>query len=219
MSSAYGRLAAIRDYWMPRNLNARIEVRVTDVDEILRELVRVTTLAAERAAPTPPAQPVSNADELERLRAELETERLRLAACGVVALANTPESASKAREMRPEYRSASLDDVEHAVNEQMRLRAELAEANAELSEQARLLGISGSVEARLLARVAELEREVAEAKRDADRYRWLRAQQWDTSPLAVVVDPKRAVKLGHDLPSLDRLDAAIDDAMRKEVGE
>lgn len=56
MSSSYGRLAAIRDYWMPRNLNARVEVRVTDIDEILQELVRVTTLAAERAAPTPPAQ-------------------------------------------------------------------------------------------------------------------------------------------------------------------
>lgn len=56
MSSSYGRLAAIRDYWMPRNLDARVEVRVTDLDEILRELVRVTTLAADRAAPTPPAQ-------------------------------------------------------------------------------------------------------------------------------------------------------------------
>lgn len=56
MSSSYGRLAAIRDYWMPRNLDARVEVRVTDIDEILRELVRVTTLAAERAAPTPPVQ-------------------------------------------------------------------------------------------------------------------------------------------------------------------
>lgn len=56
MSSSYGRLAAIRDYWMPRNLDARVEVRVTDIDEILRELVRVTTLAAERAAPPPPVQ-------------------------------------------------------------------------------------------------------------------------------------------------------------------
>ena len=54
MSSSYGRLAAIRDYWMPRDQGARVEVRVTDIDEILRELVRVTTLAAERAAPTPP---------------------------------------------------------------------------------------------------------------------------------------------------------------------
>ena len=50
MSSTYGRLATIRDYWMPRDLNARIEVRVSDLDEILRELVRVTTLSADQNA-------------------------------------------------------------------------------------------------------------------------------------------------------------------------
>lgn len=47
-------------------------------------------------------------------------------------------------------------------------------------------------------------------KKDAARYRWLRAQTWDASGMAVVVDPKTAVRLGHDCPSLDRLDAAID---------
>ena len=41
MSGSYSRLAAIRDYWMPRDPDARAEVRVTDIDEILRELVRV----------------------------------------------------------------------------------------------------------------------------------------------------------------------------------
>jgi hypothetical protein len=50
MSSAYGRLATIRDYWVPRDLNARIEVRVTDLDEVLRELVRVITLSADQNA-------------------------------------------------------------------------------------------------------------------------------------------------------------------------
>jgi hypothetical protein len=62
---------------------------------------------------------------LKSTRAELGRERLRLAACGVVALANTPESALKAREMLPEYRSASLDDVESAVDREMQFRAEL----------------------------------------------------------------------------------------------
>ena len=71
------------------------------------------------------------ADEIERLRAELETERMRLAACGVVALSNTPESATQAREMLPEYQSASCDDVARMVDENMRLRAELAAAYAE----------------------------------------------------------------------------------------
>ena len=64
-------------------------------------------------------------DRLKAAEGELETERMRLAACGVVALANTPESAAAAREMLPEYRSASLDDVERAVDEQMRLRSEI----------------------------------------------------------------------------------------------
>ena len=53
MSSAYGRLAAIRDYWMPRDTSARIEVRVTDLDEVLRELVRVITISAPQPAPAP----------------------------------------------------------------------------------------------------------------------------------------------------------------------
>lgn len=51
--------------------------------------------------------------------------------------------------------------------------------------------------------------------RDAERYRWLRAQHWDTSPLAVVVDPKNSVKLGRDCPSKDRLDEAIDREMAR----
>ena len=65
--------------------------------------------------------------ELER---ELERERIRLAACGVVALANTVESAKKARAMLPEYESASCDDVARAVDKQMQLeqqRDELVE--------------------------------------------------------------------------------------------
>ena len=39
--------------------------------------------------------------EIESLRVELETERMRLVACGVVALANTPDSAKRARENAP----------------------------------------------------------------------------------------------------------------------
>jgi hypothetical protein len=60
--------------------------------------------------------------ECNRLREDLETERLRLAACGVVALSDTPESAEKARQMHASYRSASCDDVARRVDECMRLR-------------------------------------------------------------------------------------------------
>ena len=63
----------------------------------------------------------SNMDEILKLREELERERMRLAACGVVALANTPDSAEKSRTMHDDYRSASCDDVARAVDRQMAL--------------------------------------------------------------------------------------------------
>lgn len=52
---------------------------------------------------------------------------------------------------------------------------------------------------------------------DAARYQWLRAQHWDSAPLAVVADPKRSIKLGCDAPSLDRLDQMIDAAMAERA--
>ena len=76
--------------------------------------------------------------EIKRLRAELETERMRLVACSVIALANTPESAASARDMHPDYQSPHCDDVARAIDREIALRAELAEY-----------------------------------KRDAERYRWL----------------------------------------------
>lgn len=69
--------------------------------------------------------------QLAEKDAELKTERIRLAACGVVALANTPDSAAKAREMLPEYRSASCDDVARTVDREMALREQLATVTAQ----------------------------------------------------------------------------------------
>jgi len=66
-------------------------------------------------------------DRVAELEAELERERLRLAACGVVAMADTPESAARARDMHPDYRSASLDDVIRQVDALMELRTALAQ--------------------------------------------------------------------------------------------
>jgi hypothetical protein len=54
---------------------------------------------------------------------------------------------------------------------------------------------------------------LAELQREAARYRWLRQQHWNEAPMCVVMQPRQAVKLGHDCPALDRLDAAIDEAM------
>lgn len=62
--------------------------------------------------------------EVEKLRDELERERMRLVACGVVAMANTPESATRCRDMHPDYWSPSCADVARMVDSEMALRAE-----------------------------------------------------------------------------------------------
>ena len=56
--------------------------------------------------------------------AECERLRMQLAACGVVALANTIESAGEARQMHPDYMSASCSDVADAVDREIALRTE-----------------------------------------------------------------------------------------------
>lgn len=67
--------------------------------------------------------------ERDRLREEIETERMRLAACGVLADCNTTGSVAKHRgEIQEKYRSGSLDSVCAAVDREMRLRGELEEA-------------------------------------------------------------------------------------------
>jgi hypothetical protein len=55
----------------------------------------------------------------------LECERMRLVACGVVAISDTPESAASARDMHADYRSAACDDVARRVDECIRLRAQV----------------------------------------------------------------------------------------------
>jgi hypothetical protein len=70
-------------------------------------------------------------NERDAVMEQLETERMRLAAIGVVALADTIKSRDKARDMLPEYRSAALADVERRVDECIKLREQrnrLAEA-------------------------------------------------------------------------------------------
>jgi hypothetical protein len=72
------------------------------------------------------------------LQAELERERMRLAACGVVAMADTPASAAKERDMHPDYRSASCDDVARRVDECIAMRARIAELEAKAAQPAQV---------------------------------------------------------------------------------
>jgi hypothetical protein len=75
----------------------------------------------------------------------------------------------------------------------------------------------GQLLADAIERETALRAEVEALRKDAERYRWLREQNWNSSPICAVMRPKDAVKLGHDCPSLDRLDDAIDDAI--EAGQ
>jgi hypothetical protein len=87
--------------------------------------------------------------ERDKLREELERERMRLAACGVVAMANTPGTAAMARDMHADYRSGSCDEVAKAVDREMALRAEAAKLKAERDAHAefyrRFLSLQGDV--------------------------------------------------------------------------
>lgn len=74
------------------------------------------------------------AAELLRVQQELETERMRLAACGVVAGSNTGDSAAINRQMNNEYRSGSLEEVCRAVDREMDLREDLIRLQGELAE-------------------------------------------------------------------------------------
>lgn len=78
----------------------------------------------------------AQAARIAELEAELATERMRLSACGVIALANTPESAAKARDMHPDYMSGSAQDVMAAVDREMALRAEVERLRKPLTPEA-----------------------------------------------------------------------------------
>jgi len=91
-------------------------VKHVDAMDEIRAQERLTNLAQIRA---------DRAEaRVKELEAQLERERMRLAGCGAVALANTKETAESTRKCHPDYESASKNDVERAVDEQMRLREE-----------------------------------------------------------------------------------------------
>lgn len=106
------------------------------------DMLHMTGLVAERD---------TLRQQLAELREECERLRMQLAACGVVALANTPESASEARQMHPDYMSASCSDVADAVDREITLRQQLAERDAEVLEQCRLNGMGAERELKLIA--------------------------------------------------------------------
>lgn len=71
--------------------------------------------------------------ENEALRAEIERLRMQLVACDVVAMANTRETAGEAREMHPDYWSASAQSVALAVDREMSHREEVERQAQEIA--------------------------------------------------------------------------------------
>jgi hypothetical protein len=63
--------------------------------------------------------------EVARLLTELETELMRLSACGIAAMSNTPDSVAQRITPDHPYWSASYGDVCNAVDREMALHAEL----------------------------------------------------------------------------------------------
>ncbi len=68
----------------------------------------------------------------------------------------------------------------------------------------------------LLADNQALRQQGEDLRIDAARYRWLRAQHWNSSAICVVTEPTRYVRLGAFCPSERQLDNAIDSALAIE---
>lgn len=142
-------------------------------------------------------------EERDKLRAENERLRMQLVACGVVAMANTQESAAKARDMHPDYMSASCQDVMRAVDSEMALRAENEALRQIISDSATACGATTSTECTIefmghlpaeIAGVlrqlrAELERVKAQNENFADHMRALACRLGAGGYNAPEVDP------------------------------
>lgn len=91
-------------------------------------------------------------------------------------------------------------DLDNALAEIDRLRTENAKLRAQIGRYSDMLTL-----------FAENER----LRADAERYRWLRRQHWDEGGLCVV-ENGRKLPLGIQCASFERLDDAIDAALRGE---
>lgn len=113
-----------------------------------------------------------------------------------------------------------LDNMTSAYNlrsdEVTGLMAMNQELRTDLNDARMLLDDSREELTAEMKLVDALRADLAAAQRDAERYRWMRAQQWDTSNLFVVAGGKDRVKLGTDCPSSERLDALVDAAIASE---
>ena len=99
-------------------------------DDLTAAVARLREYAGSHATSCPKPEVRTVLAALERLRNDLERERVRLAACGVAAMQNTRSSARDRIAHDSFAWSASYSDVCRAVDKEMdeRERAERAEA-------------------------------------------------------------------------------------------
>ena len=89
---------------------------------------------------------------------------------------------------------------------------EVDQLRAEINEQARLLGISAEKELALRAENERLKVELAEARKDAERYRWLCDNSNDTEHIARYFEGVPADKFNPKYK--EGIDKEIDAAMK-----
>lgn len=116
--------------------------------------------------------------------AEIERLRMQLVACGVVAMSNTAASASWARDIHPDYRCASVDDVARAVDREMAERNRADERDAEIARlHARIDAIVAKAPGAVTIEDAWERREddldvLASYDRDDGRRSWISVGAW-----------------------------------------
>lgn len=108
--------------------------------------------------------------------------------------------------------TVKLNNLRGTFSTPMFAALDAAEQSRMRAQAVFMRGYQDMLEERIEAMMASEDRPTAD-ETDAKRYRWLRAQNWNDGLLAVVADPKDAVKLGYECPSLARLDEQIDAAM------
>ncbi len=120
-----------------------------------------------------------------------------------------------APEVDPEVFAKKIMDGINILNDPLAQLAEKrgAERDSLKTENEALRGLYQMHKATETREMRYLKTENEALRKDAGRYRWLRGQNWSQSEMAVVCQPKKAVKLGFDCPSEGRLDSAIDSAM------
>ena len=119
--------AEIHPGFMPEPATEEVERLREEVRALEQKRLELNVTIGERDAEIERlrARPMVPKAQYERLQAELDTEHQRLAACGVAAMQNTPDSVAERIDDGSLYWSASYGDVCRAVDREMRYRKAL----------------------------------------------------------------------------------------------